>query len=121
MTEKVNLVRKTFGLRTCIENGSHEDAIAHLLDLLHHCTHGDPQKDIPATHLEYGSREYFFYLHKHYGQDPEPVAVEQFEHWGNHPDYPIEDWRHEVADDNTRLGYHEWVDHQREIAEMEDE
>jgi hypothetical protein len=30
-------------------------------------------------------------------------------HWGEHPDYPLRDWRHEVGDDNTRLGYWEWV------------
>jgi hypothetical protein len=31
-----------------------------------------------------------------------------------HPDYSREDWRQEVADDNTLLGYWEWVDHQLE-------
>lgn len=29
--------------------------------------------------------------------------------WGEHPGYPIEDWKHEVADDSTRQGYWEWV------------
>lgn len=31
-------------------------------------------------------------------------------HWGNHPDYPAEDWRIEVEAQNTRLGYWDWVE-----------
>jgi hypothetical protein len=34
-------------------------------------------------------------------------------HWEEDPDFPLVDWRHEVADDNTRLGYRDWVHHQR--------
>lgn len=29
--------------------------------------------------------------------------------WGDHPDHSIEDWRYEVANNDTRLGYWEWV------------
>jgi hypothetical protein len=29
--------------------------------------------------------------------------------WGDHPVFPHEAWRHEVNEDNTRLGYWEWV------------
>ena len=29
--------------------------------------------------------------------------------WDNHPDFPVEDWRYEVANDDTRVGYLEWV------------
>lgn len=29
--------------------------------------------------------------------------------WGEHPDYSVEDWRDEVGDYDTRLGYWEWV------------
>ncbi|QNL30597.1 hypothetical protein SEA_SPEEDDEMON_1470 [Gordonia phage SpeedDemon] len=29
--------------------------------------------------------------------------------WIEHPDYPIEDWRREVWNDETRLGYGAWV------------
>lgn len=36
-------------------------------------------------------------------------------HWDVCSQYPPEDWRHEVADDNTRLGYREWVEHQIEM------
>jgi len=30
-------------------------------------------------------------------------------YWGEHPDYPDNDWRREVQDENTRQGYWEWV------------
>ncbi|MEI2421068.1 hypothetical protein V6O07_12410, partial [Arthrospira platensis SPKY2] len=29
--------------------------------------------------------------------------------WGEHPDYPREDWKHEVANDETVNGYWTWV------------
>jgi hypothetical protein len=34
--------------------------------------------------------------------------------WGEHPDYPISDWKYEVANDDTRQGYWGWVLHQIE-------
>ena len=34
--------------------------------------------------------------------------------WGEHPVYPITDWRNEVSNDDTRLGYWDWVAHQLE-------
>ena len=30
-------------------------------------------------------------------------------HWGEHPNYPVDDWRYEVDNRDTRLGYWEWV------------
>lgn len=29
-------------------------------------------------------------------------------HWDEHPDHPVADWKSEVANDDTRLGYQEW-------------
>lgn len=29
--------------------------------------------------------------------------------WGEHPEAPLCDWRLEVANNDTRLGYWEWV------------
>ena len=29
--------------------------------------------------------------------------------WAEHPDYPLIDWKAEVANDDTRLGYWAWV------------
>lgn len=36
-------------------------------------------------------------------------------HWDEHPDYPVEDWQYEVANGDTRLGYHDHVRNQLEI------
>lgn len=41
--------------------------------------------------------------------------------WGQDPDYPLEDWQSEVADDNTRLGYWDWVVVSREFADEDEE
>lgn len=38
-------------------------------------------------------------------------------HWDEDTNFPATDWRHEVADGNTRLGYHEWVARQHELYE----
>lgn len=35
-------------------------------------------------------------------------------HWEENPDYPVADWRLEVQNDDTRLGYLEWVEHRKE-------
>lgn len=37
--------------------------------------------------------------------------------WGEHPDFPFDDWRFEAGNGNTRLGYWEWVCHQIEDKE----
>lgn len=29
--------------------------------------------------------------------------------WGEHPDYPLSDWKYEVSNEDTRLGYNEWL------------
>jgi hypothetical protein len=39
--------------------------------------------------------------------------------WDDHPDYPSEDWRHEVANGDTRRGYWDWVAAKLEEAENE--
>lgn len=37
-------------------------------------------------------------------------------HWDNDPEHPVEDWRYEVANDDTRLGYQEWIAHRKADA-----
>lgn len=36
--------------------------------------------------------------------------------WAAAEDYPVEQWQHEVAEDDTRLGYWDWVQHQKDMA-----
>jgi hypothetical protein len=38
--------------------------------------------------------------------------------WGEHPNYPVADWKHEIANDDTRLGYWDWVEHRLEEADF---
>lgn len=40
-------------------------------------------------------------------------------YWDEDPDWPVDDWKYEVANDDTRQGYHEWVAHNKEM-ELED-
>lgn len=34
--------------------------------------------------------------------------------WGSDPDHPVEQWQYEVENDDTRLGYWDWVAGQQE-------
>ena len=45
-----------------------------------------------------------------------PVAS----HWDESSRWPVCDWQCEVSNDETRLGYHEWVENQAEIVEEEE-
>lgn len=37
--------------------------------------------------------------------------------WEENPDWPVADWQYEVGNDDTRIGYLEWVKHKEEGAE----
>lgn len=37
--------------------------------------------------------------------------------WGENPHYPLVDWAWEVQNDDTRLGYWEWVVNQASFAD----
>ena len=39
--------------------------------------------------------------------------------WGDHPQYPKSDWKYEVENGDTFLGYWEWVYCKLDEAEME--
>ena len=36
--------------------------------------------------------------------------------WGSDPEFPVADWQYEVANDDTRQGYWEWVAQNKEEA-----
>jgi len=48
----------------------------------------------------------------------ETVKTEARDPWGEDTGHPRADWQHDVSDDNTSLGYWDWVD---SIKECEDE
>ena len=39
----------------------------------------------------------------------DPADVDLASQWQNHPDWPVVDWQLEVANNDTRLGYLDWV------------
>ena len=39
---------------------------------------------------------------------PEELCT-KYSSWGSHPACPVDIWQHEVASDETRLGYWDWV------------
>ena len=43
----------------------------------------------------------------------EPVRWQPLRPWDEHPQHSRYDWFQEVAADNTRMGYAQWVNHQR--------
>jgi hypothetical protein len=30
-------------------------------------------------------------------------------YWGEHPNFPVQDWKNEVSNNDTKQGYWEWV------------
>jgi hypothetical protein len=49
-----------------------------------------------------------------------PVAAWKRLHgyWSEYPDYPVNDWKDDVANDGTKQGYWEWVEAQEEEREV---
>jgi len=46
-----------------------------------------------------------------------PLLPDEWEpdsHWDNHPEYPVVDWQHEIANGDTRQSYKDWVNNQLE-------
>lgn len=37
------------------------------------------------------------------------TLLNRYDTWGEHPDYPVDDWRYEANNGDTRRGYWEWV------------
>lgn len=42
-------------------------------------------------------------------KDIERLANEHGGFWGEHPEQPVDDWKYEVENGDTQLGYWEWV------------
>lgn len=43
------------------------------------------------------------------------TAPRRPDHWASLPEFPVEDWKYEVANDDTRLGYLAWVENQQDM------
>lgn len=57
---------------------------------------------------------YFDSQGKKHDFPPKVVWDEERSHWDEVEGHPVEDWRTEVANDDTRLGYLAWVDSRKE-------
>src|SRR3546814_1737565 len=42
-------------------------------------------------------------------------------HWDDNPDHPVYDWKIEVTNDDTRLGYLDWVEARSEMLARSEE
>lgn len=49
---------------------------------------------------------------------PPSLREQQEDLWASAPDFPREDWKAEVANDETHLGFWEWVENEREKASL---
>jgi hypothetical protein len=46
------------------------------------------------------------------------ATTAKISHWEDDPEFSSEDWKYEVANEDTRLGYREWVEHQRDAKKV---
>lgn len=37
------------------------------------------------------------------------LLADKYGYWNQHPEFPFADWQYEVANNDTRAGYWEWV------------
>ena len=52
-------------------------------------------------------------------EDEQDTTTEGISYWDHYSKYPLEDWQYEVANGDTRRGYHEWVAAKREEDDTE--
>jgi len=48
------------------------------------------------------------------------LRPEEMQHWDEYEEFPVADWREEVVNDNTRMGYHEWADCAEAVRDEEE-
>ena len=58
---------------------------------------------------------------RRYEHEAERPVEPRRSHWDEAAGHPVEDWRYEVTNDDTRLGYLAWVDAREESGEYDDE
>lgn len=67
-----------------------------------------------AADQDYDDAPYHGCVYQDLLDDESALSVEELKeahggHWGEHPEHPLSDWRYEVQNGDTRLGYWEWV------------
>jgi hypothetical protein len=92
-------------IRACYEDEWH---IVDCYDLDEHiANHARPVASLQAVESQ-------SILGKHDGVLPDDLKPS---HWAENATYPVEDWKYEVANDDTRQSYAEWVTSKREAEE----
>lgn len=43
-------------------------------------------------------------------EDDVEILINKYGYWGEHPDHDVDSWKYEIANNDTRLGYWDWVD-----------
>jgi len=75
----------------------------------------NPSDNRPFNTLEAEAIEEVELLSKNY--EMKIKAMNPPSHWDEDEKYPVKDWQYEVANDDTRIGYLEWVEHAKEQLE----
>ena len=52
--------------------------------------------------------------------DDDAIPLGEPDYWTEDDQYPLRDWQEAVTQDYTRMGYWQWVDVQRAIADYPD-
>lgn len=61
-----------------------------------------------------GDRPDLIETYKHSKADTAKIS-----YWEDDPEFPSDDWKYEVTIGNTRLGYRDWVEHERDAKKQE--
>ena len=43
-------------------------------------------------------------------EDDVEILINKYGYWGEHPDHDVDSWKYEIANNDTRLGYWDWVE-----------
>jgi hypothetical protein len=80
--------------------------VAELIEKLGHAAGLDNLGEIPSTDI---LDAIFNRVNELAGHTTPEISIDHGGWWGSHPNYPLEDWQSEVANNDTRLSYWEWV------------
>ena len=48
------------------------------------------------------------------------LRPEEIGHFEEYADFPLKDWKEQVAKDDTRMGYHEWADYAEAVRDEQE-
>lgn len=99
-------------IRNCYHSVGDDEKIAQHYGFPTWLHYEEPGQEVTGYLVdEFGDQNYE--RSQEYTPDHEPITL--LSHWDEDPEYPVEDWRFEVENDDTRQGYTEWVRGQRNI------